>query len=362
MKRYAKHFVLSLVLSLTFMSLSSAAFAAPKYKWSFACPWSRPVSEKGYKVFCDKVSEYTNGDIEIKLYMGGLLGTHDESFHGVRDGSIEISALSPYVNLIPGGMLNWMPWTIGSFDEARIAYAYPDGIIYKLMDVAWGEVNCKLLFSCSQGAYGLANNVRPLRNPSDLKNLKMRVSSSTAAVRCLENMGAGTGMLMENLPWSEIYTALSRGVVDGCWTMLPSLVDERQCEVLKHYTHNLLVWDANNVVINMDLWNELKPEYQKAILKAGAEAEQYLNDLHEAKEDEYRKKLEAMSGFTITKISDEEREVWREKANMPAIWKELCDPWLEKHWPGQNKSKEILNELNEIHRRCIEQKAAKKSS
>lgn len=352
MRRFGKSACLAILGGLLF---ASAGWAA-KYSWSFACPWARPVSEKGYQFFCDKVREYTNGDVEIKLHMGGLLGTHDESFHGVRDGSIEIAALSPYVNLVPGGMMNWMPWTVGSFDEARIAYAYPDGVIFKLMDVAWKEVNCKLLFSCSQGAYGFANTVRPLRSPDDLKNLKMRVSSSTAAVRCLENMGAGTGMLMENIPWSEIYTALARGVVDGCWTMWTSLVEERHCEVLKFFTPNLLQWDANNIVINMDLWEELDPKYQEAILKAGGEAEQYLNDLHEAKEAEYEKTLEAMPGFTVVRITDAEREVWRKKANMPEIWKDLCEPWLEKHWPGEHKAEKILKEIDEIHRQCLEKK------
>ena len=41
-------------------------------------------------VFIDKVREYTDGAIEITLYSHGLMGTHDESFHGVRDGTIEI--------------------------------------------------------------------------------------------------------------------------------------------------------------------------------------------------------------------------------------------------------------------------------
>ena len=91
---------------------ASMGFAAPKYKWSFAQPWSRPLSNKGYEFFCDKVKEYSGGQIEIKFQPDGLLGTHDESFHGVRDGNIEVAVISPYVNLVPGGMLNWMPWTV----------------------------------------------------------------------------------------------------------------------------------------------------------------------------------------------------------------------------------------------------------
>jgi TRAP-type C4-dicarboxylate transport system substrate-binding protein len=350
----------SLLVVLFLFLFAGIASAAPKYKWSFAQPWSRPVADKGYQFFCDKVKEYTNGDIEIKLYSNGLLGTHDESLHGVRDGSIEIATLSPYVNLVPGGMMNWMPWTVSTFDEARVAYAYPDGVLFKVMEVAWQEVGVQMLFSCSQGAYGLANNVRPLRTPDDLKNLKMRVSSSMASVMCLGNMGSGTGMTMETIPWAEIYNALSRKVVDGCWDMWPSLVDERHVEVLKYYTHGLLNWDANNVVINKKLWDSLDPKYKEAIFKAGAEAEQYLNDLYEAEEKKYIEKLEKdYPNFEITWLTPEETAVWREKANMPAIWKELCDPWLEKHWPGQNMGEKIQADLAAIRDKVAAEKAGK---
>ena len=346
----------TLAMLLVFI-LTGAASAAPKYKWSFAQPWTRPVADKGYQLFCDKVKEYTNGDIEISLHSNGLLGTHDESFHGVRDGSIEIATLSPYVNLVPGGMMNWMPWTVSTFDEARIAYAYPDGVLFKVMEVAWNEVGVQMLFSCGQGAYGLGNIQRPLRHPDDLKNLKMRVSSSLASVRCLGNMGSGTGMTMQTIPWAEVYNALSRGVVDGCWSMWPSLVEERHAEVLKFYTHGLLNWDANNVVINKKIWNSLEPKYQEAIFKAATEAEQYLNDLYEAEEKNYIKTIEtSYPDLKITVLTDEEKAVWREKANMAAVWAEVCDPWLEKNWPGQNMGEKIRAELDAIREKVATKK------
>lgn len=337
----------------------AAGAAEPKYKWQFAQPWSRPLSDKGYRLFCDKVKEYTDGEIEITLYTDGLLGTHDESYHGIRDGSIEMGVLSAYVNLVPGGALNWMPWTVGTFDEARLAYKVGDGVLFKIMDVAWGEVNCKVLFNCSQGPYGLANRVRPLKTPDDLKNLKMRVSSSMGFVRCLENMGKGSGMTLETVPWADLYNALSRGVVDGCWDMWVSLVDERHCEVMQYYTDLAFSWDAQNIVINKELWEGLEPKYQEALLKAGQEAQDALNDIYETEQKKYIERLEAMDGYQITWLTPEERAVWRDKANMTEVWKELCDPWLEKHWPGQDKGAEIRAELDRIREECEKKAAAK---
>jgi TRAP-type C4-dicarboxylate transport system substrate-binding protein len=125
-------------------------------------------------------------------------------------GSEALGVFAPYVNLVPGGMLNWMPWTIENWEECKVAFMPPDGILYKVMQKAWNEVGMHQLFVVSQGAYGLANNARPLRSPDDLKNLKMRVSASLASVKMLGNMGKGTGMTMETIPWAELYNALSR--------------------------------------------------------------------------------------------------------------------------------------------------------
>ena len=351
-----KHLCFFVILALFVCLIPGSAIAKAKYNWSFAQPWTRPLSNEGYKLFCEKVEEYSNGQIKIKFFGDGLLGTHDESFHGMQDGSIEVGAFSPYVSIVPGGMMNWMPWTIESWDEAKIAYANPSGILYRVMETAWNEVGGHLLFNVSQGSYGLGNTVRALRTPSDLKDLKMRVSASLAAVKMLENMGKGTGMTLQTLPWAELYNALSRGVVDGCWDMWPSLIQERHYEVLKFYSDVNFLWDNNNIVINKKLWDSLSPELQEAVNRAASEAEAFLYERGEAAEADFVKELEGKEGFTIVRLTAEEREEWRSKSSMTGIWEELCKPWLEKHYPGQNMTQKVQDELKRIHEEVLAKK------
>ncbi len=332
------------------------ASAKAEYQWKFAQPWSRPLSNTSYRIFCDLVKKYTNGRMEIKFYPDGLLGTHDESFHAVQDGSIEIGVFSPYVTLVPGGMLNWMPWTISDWDEAKIAYSAPDGILYKVMQKAWNEVGGQMIFVAAQGAYGIANNVRPLRKPEDFKNLKMRVSASLGFVRALENMGKGSGMTLETIPWADLYNALSRGVVDGCWDMWVSLVDERHYEVVKYYTDLDFSWDCNNVIVNKAKWDALPPDIKTAIQRAAKEAETHLYRAQETAERDYKAKLAKEPGLQITKLTPQEREAFRKKANMPAVWNELCKPWLEKTYPGQNMTGKVQAELEKIHKDVLAKK------
>ena len=318
-----------------------------KYKWRLGSAWTQHVRNESVQLFCDLINVYSDGRIQVKFQPSGLLGSHDEIFHAVQEGSVQMGIFAPYVNLVPGGMMNWMPWTIGSYDEAAIAYAQPDGILYKIMDKAWEEVGCKLIANLPMGSYGLGNKVRPIRTPDDLKGLKMRVSASLGFVKTLQNMGKGSGMTLQTIPWADLYNALERNVVDGSWNLWSPLVEERHYEVVKYYTALGFGFDAGNIAINRELWNKLPQDLQKAIFKAAKHAEERDYEAHRRADRLYQKKLMA-SGLEIYFPTPEEREMFRKKANMPQVWKELCDPWLEKHFPGQNMSKKILDELDRI--------------
>jgi len=337
--------VIAIVLSL---SAVSAMAKNPEYKWKFAQTTVRPTQAISMKLFCDLVKKYTDGRVEIKFYENGIMGSHNEIFHAVQQGDIEIGNFAPYVNLVPGGMFNWMPWTISSWEESEIAFGRPNGILYKVLQEAYGEIGMYVLYTNSQGPYGLGNNVREIRKPEDLSNLKFRVSSSLGSVKGLVNMGKGTGMTVETVDWGELYNALSRGVVDGCWSMWPSLIEERHYEVLKYYTSLDWMWDGNQIAINKDLWEKLPADIKAAIIKAASEAEAHQYKMARAAVDSMQAQLKKADGFNIYYPTEAEKSVFRKKADMLSVWDELCKPWLDKHYPGQNMTEKILKELDAI--------------
>ena len=339
---------LAAVIFLAWVVMPALADAQAKvdYRWRAASPWTQKTRNDSITLFTELVNKYSNGRIQTRFQHSGLLGTHDEIFHAVREGSIEIGVFAPYVNLVPGGMLNWMPWTIGTYEEAAIAYG-PDGIIFKVMDDAYGEVGHKLLWSSHYGPYGIGDKVRLIKTPDDFKNLKLRVSGSLGFVRTLENMGKGTGMTLHTIPWADIYNALQTGVVDGCWSLWPSLVEERHYEVLKYYTDLAWGWDASNITMNRKLWDGLPQDLKDAIMRAGKEAE--ARDMKEvqASIDGFKKKI-VDAGLQINYPTPADRDAFRKKANMPAVWKELATPWLDKTYPGQNMTEKMLSELDKV--------------
>lgn len=154
--------VFVLVLVVFNLLLCGEVFAAdkkPEVNWRFAIPWTRPVLQKAFDQFSSQVKAESGGRIEIKVFPDGLLGSHDETFKGVQQGDIEMAMLVPYANLVPGGVINFMPWTVSNYDEFEIAFRSADGILHQVMSKAYDDVNMKVAFSISGGGYGLGNNV-----------------------------------------------------------------------------------------------------------------------------------------------------------------------------------------------------------
>lgn len=337
-----------------------AAFAAPEYKWRFGQTSVRASQGKSYKLFCELINKYSNGRIEVEFFPDNQLGTLHEIFHAVQDGEVEMCGFAPYVDLVPGGMFNWMPWTVESWEECKMAFARPNGCLYVPLEEAMKEVGVHILFTVSQGSYGIGNSVRPIKTPEDFKNLKMRVSSSRGCVVGLQNMAEGTGMVVETIAWGELYNALARGVVDGCWDMWPSLVEERHCEVMKYYTALDWMWDANQVVINRELWDSLPDDLKAAIQKAADEAEIDQYRIQEEEEANFKAFLEKQPNFEIYYPTVEERALFRERARNMDNWRTECAPWLDKHFPGQDMVKKILDALAENREKVLAAKAAEK--
>lgn len=336
--------IISAILVLLF---SSTTFSQPEYEWRFGSSWTVELQDRANQLFCDLVDYYSDGRLKITLYPNGALGSHDEIFHAVQEGSVEMGVFSPYVNIVPGGLFNYMPWTIQNYNQAAVAFDDPDGILYKLLSEAWGEVGCHYLYTGVEGRYGIGNNVRPIKTPDDFKNLKLRVSSSLGFVRALQNMAEGTGMTVATVPWADLYTALERGVVDGCWSYWSSMVEERHFEVLDYYTALDWAWGSVNVVVNKELWNQLPSDLQEVMIKSGDIAEKYFYQIHRVKEADFIRTIEE-AGVEIYYPTEEERQMFREKANMPAVWDELCKPWLDEHYPGENMTQKVLDELDRI--------------
>jgi TRAP-type C4-dicarboxylate transport system substrate-binding protein len=118
-----------------------------------------------------------------------------------------------------------------------------------------------------QGFFQFTNSQRPIKNPEDMKGLKMRTMNNPLHMDFMNSLGAAA----TPVAWAEIYTALQTGVVDGQHNPITVINIGKLYEVQKYVTLSnhmagLYVW-----VINDGWFDALSPE-EKVAVKGAAEA------------------------------------------------------------------------------------------
>lgn len=257
-----------LLLTLAFVLLAApAALADDAIKMD--CNAIYPASNfhtQGAENFAKKVKEYTDGSVLITVHPGGSLGFKGpELLKSVKDGTLPMSDI--LMGVVSGSDeifgLTTMPLLVNSYEEAMNFYE----VAKPYYEKACARWNQKLLYAAPWPRSGL-HTKKPIEKLADLEGLKIRTYDKNGA-EFLQRAGASP----QSLPWGEVYTALSTGLIEAVLTSATSGKDGKFWEVLNHFTKINYSYPLNMMTINLDYWNSLTPEQQEAVLKAAGEIE-----------------------------------------------------------------------------------------
>jgi tripartite ATP-independent transporter DctP family solute receptor len=114
-----------------------------------------------------------------------------------------------------------------------------------------------------------SNNTRPIHTPADMEGLRIRCMTVPIHMTMVKSLGAAP----TPISWSELYTALQTGVVDGQENAPYVVILGKLQEVQKYYSldHHLL--NIALFMMNEKIFQSLSPEDQWTMLHAGREAQ-----------------------------------------------------------------------------------------
>ncbi|EMF4355520.1 TRAP transporter substrate-binding protein [Providencia rettgeri] len=265
--------IITIVASGLFaVSTTFSATAATTLKLSHNQDRDHPV-HKSMMYMADKVKEYTDGEIKIRIYPNGQLGTQRESMELLQNGALHIAKSNA------SEMESFEP----SYGAFNIPYIFRDrDHYYRVLE---GEIGDKILSSSyDKGFVGLTYYdagarsfyaQKAIRTPADLQGVKIRVQPSPTAVEMIKLLGGSP----TPLAYGELYTALQQGVVDGAENNPTALTTARHGEVAKVFSQDEHTMIPDVLVISSKTWDKLTKEQQDAIKKAAKESMLYHKDL-----------------------------------------------------------------------------------
>jgi C4-dicarboxylate-binding protein DctP len=212
------------------------------------------------------------------------------------------------------------PIGIKEFEVFDLPYVLPD--IATLRKVTEGPLGAKLLKLLEpKGMVGLAywdngfaegTANKPLRVPEDYKGLKFRIQSS----KVLEAKYRLLGALPQIMAFSEVYSALQTGVVDGQENTASNIYTQKMHEVQKYMTLTNSGYIGYVVVVNKPFWDGLPGDIRAQLERAMHDASVYANNISQSENDEALAAIKASGKVTIVTPTAAESDAMR-KAMAP---------------------------------------------
>lgn len=257
--------------------------------------WHKTAQE-----FARLVNEKTNGRLEIKLYPNEQLGSEMDVLNMIRDGSADMTISGESMqNWAPKAALIATPYAFRDMDhmvkviEGDIGKEISDQIIEK--------VGVTPIYYHLRSPRNLTSN-KPVRNLSDLKGFKMRVPNVPVFLEAWKAAGAHP----QAMAFSEVFTALQQGVIDGQENPYDLILSGGLHEVQKYVneTEHVLGWIY--VVVGNKQLNSLPEDMRQAVLEAAAEAQVIGDELFQADTEACKQQLIDKGMEIVTDVNKEE--------------------------------------------------------
>ncbi|HJV87468.1 MAG TPA: TRAP transporter substrate-binding protein [Noviherbaspirillum sp.] len=210
-----------------------------------------------------EVEKRTNGRYKIQTFYSGALGAEREAVEAVQLGTQELTWTStgPIPNFVPEVKILDVPFLFRDYAHAR---AVLDGPIGQEMLKKFDSKGIKALAWGENGFRHMTNNKRPINTPEDMKGLKMRTMENPVHIQAYK----GFGIIPTPMAFTEVFTALQQGTVDGQENPLSVITANKFEQVQKYLTLTGHVYSPGVFLMNKAAFDKLSPADQKAFLEA----------------------------------------------------------------------------------------------
>jgi TRAP-type C4-dicarboxylate transport system substrate-binding protein len=291
---------------------------------------------RGLMFFADKVKDLTNGEVEIKVEFGGSLGYKGpELLKAVGNGELDIAEMvaSNVAGDAPVFALRTLPLLIADWDEVALF----DKLATPYYEKVCENMNQKLLV-VSAWPFGGLWTTKEVKSVADMKGLKIRSYDRNGAL-----FAAAVGAQGLNVPFSELYTSLSTGLIDSTVTSGVTVSEAKVYEVCKYHSPIAFATATSITTINKAAWGKLSPDQQEAMTKAAAETQAFLWD-EVRKVSDTTEKFCYDNGVTRVPVSDAFHE------ELVKACESIAAEWLESN-KGDAYAVALYNEFMEARKK-----------
>jgi TRAP-type transport system periplasmic protein len=248
--------------------------------------------ETSVNEFARCANEALGDKAEVQTFGSSQLGNDKELLQKLKLGQITFSLPSSVMSSVADefGVFE-MPYIIKDRDHMRRVQA-------EMMDsVFQPAVNAKgyeIIGLMENGFRHITNNLRPINKPEDLAGVKLRTPKGAWRVKMFKLYGANP----TPMAFSEVFTALKTGVIDGQENPYAQIWSAKFQEVQKYLSITGHVYTPAYVLVSKTHFAELPEDVQAALRKCGKESQDFVYEEAARLEKDLLEKLKS-GGITV---------------------------------------------------------------
>jgi TRAP-type transport system periplasmic protein len=264
------------------------------------------VQGRAARYFADELAKISDGKLKLMTFGGASLGS-DSQMQSALQGGVQEMMVGSTATLVGSvkefGVFDF-PFL---FNNEKEADAVLDGAFgTKLMKMLDDKGLVGIVY-WENGFRNLTNNSHPVAKVEDLSGIKLRVMQNQVALDVFQTMGANA----VPMAFSELFSALETGVVDGQENPVNTIESSKFYEVQKYLSLTKHVYSPWIMMASKKWWDRLTPTEQGMITKAAVASRDFERKDNRAGTAKALEDLKA-DGMQVTVVSDAELDRMRQ--------------------------------------------------
>ncbi|MDQ5898016.1 MAG: TRAP-type transport system periplasmic protein [Pseudomonadota bacterium] len=262
---------------------------------------------RAVKLFAEQVEKASGGKMRVRAIGAAALGPDTQMQQALIGGAQEmmVGSTATLVGITKEMALWDTPFLFNSAKEADIILDGPIGEKVKARLQDKGLVG---LVYWENGFRNLTNSKRPVAKLEDLDGIKLRVMQNNVFLDSFRSLGANA----VPLPFSELFSALETGAVDGQENPFNTILSSKFNEVQKYLTVTNHVYSPWIVTVSKKWWDGLSPAEQKILTDAARASRDF--ERKDTREEAVRALAELKAkGMRVNELSPAEAARMRDK-------------------------------------------------
>ncbi len=229
---------------------------------------------------------------EVQAFGSSQLGKDKELLQKLKLGQVDFALPSSVMSSVADefGVFE-MPYIIKSRDHMKAVQAEIGDSVFNAAAEANGY---KILGYFENGFRHITNNTRPVNEPADLEGIKLRTPKGEWRVKMFKLYGANP----TPMAFSEVFTALKTGVIDGQENPYAQIWSAKFQEVQKYLSITGHVYTPAYVLTSAKHFAKLPEDIQSDLMAAAAESQDAVYEMAAKLETELLENLKN-GGVTV---------------------------------------------------------------